>query len=377
MGDIIIYGPIGTERNEVSVQNVRAQLEANKDEKEIVVHLVSPGGDVFEGYSIYNALKNSGKKIITHIEGVCASIATLIAGAGEHIVMNRTAQFMIHNPAVQNLTGTADSKRLRGVANQLDQIKTLLIDVYERRTNLSKEELWTLYDNETWLTSAQAQEMGFVDESVDAIKAVATINLKTISAHMETSQKPGLIDRVVNFLFQKVKNEYSETLQDGTIVVIMSEDGDFTGKQILFEDGSPVPAGEHVLASGKTLIVDENSTITEVREPEVADNSQIENDMEKDKEIENLKAQLAEAQARADKAVAEAATAKATQTKFENRLSSLEKDLMSAKEQLTKTTGDTTPPAKGPVFKNHENPAQDFDPMGEEVKNILKSRNRI
>ena len=374
MGDIIIYGPIGTERNEVSVQNVRAQLEANKDEKEIVVHLVSPGGDVFEGYAIYNALKNSGKKIITHIEGVCASIATLIAGAGEKIIMNRTAQFMVHNPSVQNLTGTADSKRLIGVAKQLEQIKTLLIDVYERRTNLSKEKLWELYDNETWLTSAQAQEMGFVDESVDAIKAVAKVNLKNISAHMETTQKQGLVERLLNFLFQKVKNEYSETLADGKIVVIMSEDGDFTGKQILFDDGSPVPAGEHTLASGKTLVVDDNSTITEVKEAEVADNSQIENDMEKDKEIENLKAKLAEAHARV---VAEVATAKASQTKFENRITEVEKALIEAKEQLNKTVGDTTPPGKGPVFKNKDNPAMDFDPMGEEVLKLMKSRNRI
>jgi ATP-dependent protease ClpP protease subunit len=378
-GDIFIYGGIGSEAGEVSFKNVQAQISQNKDAEELIVHIISPGGDVFEGYSIYNALKNTGKKITTHIEGTCASIATLVAGAGSSIKMNRTAQFMIHNPQVQNLSGVADSKKLRNVADQLDQIKTLLIDVYDRRTDLGKEKLWELYDNETWLTADQAEKMGFIDESVDAIKAVARIDLQKIQTEMkETTLVNGIITRIKNLL--KFKNEYTETLQDGTIVVIMSEDGNFTGKGILYEDGSPVPAGEHTLASGKTLVVDGNSTITEVKEAVVENNE----DMEKDKEIENLKAQLAEATARAEKAVADAATAtkeiataKAETTKFQNKVTEIEKQFIALQTELKKTIGDNTEPPKGPVFKNTENPAKDYDPMGVDAMRILQGRNRI
>lgn len=375
MGDIFIYGGIGTGSGEVSFDNVKAQLAQNKEAQELTLHIISPGGDVFEGYSIYNALLNTGKKLTTHIEGTCASIATLIAGAGSEIIMNRTAQFMIHNPKVSGFNRDADAKELRNVANQLDQIKTLLIDVYDRKTTLGKEKLWELYDNETWLTAQDAQKMGFIDEVKDAIRAVATINLPKIKAEMEdTSKLKGLITRMTNWF--KFKNEMTETLEDGKVVVIMTEDGDFMGKQVIYDDGSPVPAGEHKLASGRTLVVDGSSTITEVKEA-VVDNTQVEQEMEKDKEIENLKAQLAEAQAKADQAVSQVTTATANATKFQNKIASLEKDFIELKEQALQTAGDKSTPPKGASFVNMDNPAQYYDPMGEEVRKNFKARNLI
>jgi ATP-dependent protease ClpP protease subunit len=372
-GDIFIYGGIGTERGEISSENVRAQIEQNKGAEELVLHIISPGGDVFEGESIYNALKNTGKKITTHIEGTCASIATLIAGAGDRIVMNKTARFMIHNPKVSGMASAADSRMLRSVAEQLDQIKGLLINVWDKKTSIGKEKLWELYDNETWLTAEQAEQMGFIDESVDAIKAVAKVDFTKFQTNMENKNVvSGLIKRITNAL--KFKNEMTETLEDGRVVVVMSEDGDFAGKQVIFEDGSPVPAGEHKLASGKTLVVDGASTITEVKEAEPVDNSKVEQDMEKDKEIENLKAQLAEAQAKAQEAVAQVTTAKAETLKFQNKVTSIEKDFLALKEEALKTVGEKVEVGSGPVFKNTGS-VQDFDPMGEEARKFYKNRN--
>lgn len=380
-GDIFIYGGIGTDRNEVSFDIVNRQIQENKAASELIVHIISPGGDVFEGEAIYNALKNTGKKITTHIEGTCASIATLIAGAGDKIVMNKTGRFMIHNPKIAGLNKAADSRDLRHIANQLDKIKGLFMNVWDAQTlkrnkPISTERLSELYDNETWMTADEAEREGFIDESVDAIKAVAKINLPKITSEMkDTSKIMGMINRFANFL--KFKNEMVETLEDGTKVVVMSEDGDFTGKQVIYEDGSPVPSGEHKLVSGKVLVVGDNGTITEVKEAEPVDNSQLEQDMEKDKEIENLKAQLAEAQAKAEQAVAQVATAKAETLKFQNKVTGLEKEFLTLKEEVSKTIGDTKPLPRGPVFKNVENPAMDYDPMGEEVKKNLRARNLI
>lgn len=375
-GDIYIYNVIGPDASmgEVSAENIRHQLKANKDAEELTLHIISPGGDVFEGYSIYNALKNSGKKITTHIEGTCASIATLVAAAGENIIMNRTAQFMIHNPKVSGLSSDADSKRLRNVADQLDQIKSILIDVYERKTGLSKEKLWELYDNETWMSAVEAEQMGFIDESVDAIKAVASFDLTNFTNNMkdakETSILQGLINRFSNLL--KYKNEQSVTLEDGTVILVMSEDGDFTGKTVTREDGSPLEPGDYKITDGRTITVGEGSTITEVKdaEPAAVAEPNKEEDMKKDEEIANLKAQLAEAKA-------QATTASASAVKFENRLKTVEKEFLTLKEEALKTLGEPAPQGKGPVFKNVDNPAMDFDPMGEEVKKNLKSRNII
>lgn len=374
VGHVYIYGGIGKERGEISFDNVNAQLSLpeNKASDEIYAHIISPGGDVFEGEAIYNALKNSGKKIITQIEGTCASIATLIAGAGEKIIMNRTGRFMIHNPKISAITQAADSRELRHVANQLDQIKTLLIDVYDRKTSLGKEKLWELYDNETWLTAEQAETMGFIDESVDAIKAVAKINLTAFK--MEEKDK-GLIKFFKNlFTLKKFKNEFTETLADGSVVVVMSEDGDWTGKQILKEDGTPLEAGSYTLVSGKVITVDANSTITEVTDAPAPEENKPE-DMEK---IKQLESQLAAALAAQQAAEAQVAAAnkgtEAVVARFEAKFKALEDNDKKREEDLKKMVGTIPTAGKGPIFVNTSG-EDTYDPMGEDALAFLRSRN--
>jgi len=377
-GQIFIYGGIGLDvrNHEVSSQDVRNQIDQNKAESELVVHIISPGGDVFEGEAIYNALKNSGKKITTHIEGTCASIATLIAAAGDTIIMNKTARFMIHNPKITGMQSAADSRDLRHVADQLDQIKTLLINVYLNKTGLGKEKLWELYDNETWLTADEAVTMGFIDESVDAIKAVATVNL----TKFKMKKTESLWAKFANML-STFKNAFTEALADGRVIVVESEDEDWTGKKVSFEDGSPVPAGEHQLASGKKIMVDDQGNITAVTEAEApADKQQNE---EMDNKIKELEAQLAEAktaketaEATAAAAQSQAASANAKALKFENRVSAIEKDFLKLKEEAGITVGDTKDLPKGPVFKN-ANQEQKGDPMGDFALQFYKNRNLV
>lgn len=380
-GHIFIYGGIGLDQreHEISADNVRQQINENKSESELIVHLISPGGDVFEGEAIYNALKNSGKKITTHIEGTCASIATLIAAAGSNIIMNKTARFMIHNPKISNMQTAADSRDLRHVADQLDQIKTLLINVYDSKTKLGKEKLWELYDNETWLTADQAQQMGFIDESVDAIKAVAKINLpKIISEMKDKKATESLFKRFQNWL---IKNEAREALEDGTVILVMSDDGDYTGKQVSYEDGTPLEPGDYKLAAGRMIVVGEGSVITEVKDAEPAAQAEPpaptqNTDMEKDKEIESLKAQLAEALKNANTATAEATTARVEKIKIENRVKAIEKDFLALKEEAMKTFGDTSDPGKGPSFVAKQDLSKN-DPMGDFALDFYKKRNII
>ena len=377
VGHIFIYGGIGTDKREreISFNDVRQQIEENKSASELVVHIISNGGDVFEGEAIYNALKNTGKKITTHIEGTCASIATLIAGAGSTIIMNKNARFMIHNPKISGFGASADSRDLRHVAAQLDQIKTLLIGVYDAKTSLGKEKLWELYDNETWLTADQAEQMGFIDESVDAIRAVAKVDLKKIN---KMAKEKNLWESFQNLLsLKKFKNEFTETLQDGKVIIIMSEDENWTGKQVIYEDGSPVPDGDHVLASGKVISV-ANGVISEVKEATAQDNQ----NEEMENKIKELEAQLAEARAAKDSAEAaakanetKAAEASAKALKFENRLTTIEKEFLALKEEAGKTIGDKTSPAIAPRPTNNNN--KNSDPMGDFALEFYRNRNLI
>lgn len=358
-GHVFIYGDIGQNRGEVSFDNVRQQLSLpeNKAADEIILHIISNGGEVFQGEAIYNALKNSGKKITTHIEGTCASIATLIAAAGERIIMNKTARFMIHNPKIAGIQTTLESKDLRDVANQLDQIKTLLINVYDKRTTLGKPKLWELYDNTTWLTADEAQQMGFVDESVDAIQAVAKVDFKQLKMKESKNLRQRFIE-AFNLVINKVTNSFTETLADGRAVIVESEDENWTGKMITLETGEPLPAGSYPLKSGKVLTVDANSTITQITE---APTPGTDNEME-DK-IKQLEAQLAEAKLAKETAEATAAaklteaqtaqqTAENRALKIEAKLTEFEKQFMEMKEQMLKTVGTAPDAGKGPVIKN-------------------------
>lgn len=373
-GHIFIYGGIGSGQGEISVNNIKAQIDPQASD--YLVHIISPGGEVFEGYGIYNLLKNTGKKVVTQIEGVCASIATLIAFAGEYIIMNKAAEFMIHNPKISDLKG--DSYDLRNVADQLDKIKSILIDVSGARAArngkpISKEKLWELYDNETWLTADEAETMGFIDESVDAIKAVAKVDLKHFI--MKQPNENWAIGIFKNFLgLRKFKNQFTETLQDGTVILVMSDDEDWTGKGVVYETGEPLPAGEHVLASGKTIVVNDQSVITEVKEAAPPQDNQENEEMEN--KIKELEAQLAEAKAAKDTAEAKAKSEAEKSAKIENRVQMIEKDYLKMKEFMEKTVGDKSEPPKGPAFKN-AGKDQAIDPMAQEALKYFRNRNII
>ena len=380
-GHIFIYGGIGSGPGEVSIKAVKAQLDPSADD--YVVHMVSPGGEVFEGYGIYNILKNSGKPIVTHVEGLCASIATLIAFAGDKIIMNKTSEFMIHNPKISDLKG--DASDLRNVANQLDVIKSLLIDVSSARaarnggSAVSRDEFMRLYDNETWLTAQQAKEFGFVDEVVDAIKAVARVDFKP--KMMEKNVLATLFKKFTNSLtVAKIKNEFTETLENGKVIVVASEDGAWEGKPVFYEDGSPVEDGEHPLKSGKVITV-AGGVITTVAEGQTPAAKQ--EDTEMNNKIQELEAQLAEAKAAKETAEASAAaaqaaatTAKAETSKIQNRVTGLERDFLALKEAAGITIGDTTPPPVNPNLKD-PNAGKNPDPMGDDALSFYKTRNVI
>lgn len=381
-GHVFIYGGIGSGPGETSLKSVKAQLDPQAEN--YIVHLVSPGGEVFEGFGIYNILKNSGKKITTHIEGVCASIATLIAFAGEEIVMNKTSEFMIHNPNISDLKG--DASDLRNVANQLDTIKGLLIEVSGARAArngkaIDAETLMKLYDNETWLTAQQAMEYGFVDRVEDAIKAVAKVDIKHLKMEKNLFQK--LAAKFSNALkLANIKNEFTETLSDGRVVIVMSEDGAWEGKQIVYEDGTPLEAGTYTLKTEKVITVGEGSVITTVAEgPAPEDKAKEEEVNNKIKELEaqlaEAKASQATAEASATAAKTEAATAKAETAKIQNRVKTIEQDFLKLKEEAMKTVGDNTPPLRGPVIKNADGDDKASDPMGDAALSYYKNRNII
>lgn len=162
--DIYIYGDIydswwDEETN--SAISLKDKLLQLGEISEINLHINSLGGDVFEGIAMFNLLKQHQANVNVYIDGVAASIASVIAMAGDTIYMPKNSMMMIHNCWSY---GCGNSKEFRKLADDLDKIMEASIESYMSKINISKDELKELLDNESWLTAQECLDMGFADE---------------------------------------------------------------------------------------------------------------------------------------------------------------------------------------------------------------------
>jgi ATP-dependent Clp protease, protease subunit len=148
----------------ITAEAFKRELDAITAPK-ISVRINSPGGDVFDGIAIYNALREHPSAVTTHIDGVAASSASVVALAGEQVLMAENAFYMIHNPWAF-VIGNSDD--LRKEADVLDKVSGSLLMAYQQKTGKTADELRALMTDETWYTAAEAAEAGFVDEVVSA-----------------------------------------------------------------------------------------------------------------------------------------------------------------------------------------------------------------
>ena len=147
----------------ITAQSIEEELN-NAGNKPLNIYINSNGGEVFEGFAIYNILKRyAGFKTVV-IDGLAASIASVIAMAGNKVQMNTASMMMIHNASGLCYGNAEDMKK---VVQALEQINEVIRDVYKARTNLDDERLSALMDNETFMTAKECVEYGFADEIVD------------------------------------------------------------------------------------------------------------------------------------------------------------------------------------------------------------------
>jgi ATP-dependent Clp protease protease subunit len=148
----------------IRAKDVVEKLEALKDEGAEVldVHLNSPGGDVWEGIGINSAIAawDRGTKRV-HIDGLAASIASIISMAGDEIEISPAGMVMVHAPFSFAI---GDAVELRKMADRLDTIKDVMCDIYAMRTGLAKPEVEKLVAEETWMSASEAVEKGFADK---------------------------------------------------------------------------------------------------------------------------------------------------------------------------------------------------------------------
>jgi ATP-dependent protease ClpP protease subunit len=148
----------------------------------IHLRINSPGGSVIEGTAIYNALRRHEGGLTVHIDAMAASMASVIAMAGQPVYMADNALLMIHNPWTVSM---GESKDLRKEADLLDKLKVNLRNAYVRKTGINAEEIGAMMDAETWLDAVEAVALGFADAIEEGVAAAATATPAQLRARFD------------------------------------------------------------------------------------------------------------------------------------------------------------------------------------------------
>jgi ATP-dependent protease ClpP protease subunit len=141
---------------------------------ELTVRINSPGGSVFDGVAIYNALKRHEARVTVWIDGIAASIASMIAMAGDEVVMPENAMLMLHDPSGLVLGTAAD---MRGMAEALDKMKAGMVAAYRDKSGRDDAEIEALMAAETWLSAQEAVELGLADRVEQPVRMAARFDL--------------------------------------------------------------------------------------------------------------------------------------------------------------------------------------------------------
>jgi len=311
----------------VNMKDVKNQLDAQKDAKEIIVHIHSEGGDVTEGFAIHDLLKAQGKPVTTQCEGLCASIATVIFLAGDTRIMSSNSEFFIHNP--WGFAG-GESGDIQQYADNLKKIEDKISDLYVTHSNMTKEEALQYMKDSKSFTAAEAYDAGFANTPSNEIKAVAKFRKNNTQMSKEAVTK-----EEVQGMFAKLMTSIKEAIAPKAVALVVQ---DANSTDVTFPDleddatpsvgdkatvdGSPA-SGEYVMPSGETYVF-ESGELTEIK----TDGSEDEEMLALKEENENLKTQIEDLKA---------SNLKLEQAKkdHENKLKEIQSEVVNLKKGLS------------------------------------------
>lgn len=169
--EVLIYDEIGVWG--ISAKDFVAEIKG-LDVSTIRLRINSPGGDVFDGIAILNALREHPAKVVVQVDALAASIASVIALAGDERIIASNAYFMVHNP-----WGLAigDAAELRKFADLLERVGDTLVKEYASATGQSQRQIREWMNAETWFDADQSVEHGFATAKADATGAKAAFDL--------------------------------------------------------------------------------------------------------------------------------------------------------------------------------------------------------
>ena len=236
------------------------------DDNHIDIELHSCGGDVAEGYAIYDALRATGKEISATVVGRCASMATviLLAAPIERRKMYPHAKILIHSPFCPGIEGSLDISALESLKAGLEAERERMLSLYVERCGVDRSLLEEQMAKETWFGGEIAKQLGFVSEVI--MPKSAKVSTKTIimSKENEMTVKKSLFERILAKAgYEKIEDVPAVALElttaGGDTLTVEREEGD---PQV---GDKASPDGEHVMPDGKTIVVTDG-VITEIRD---------------------------------------------------------------------------------------------------------------
>jgi ATP-dependent Clp endopeptidase proteolytic subunit ClpP len=243
--DVYIFDEIGM--GGVNAQGFIEEIKSFKDSP-MNLHINCVGGDVFDGMAIYNIIKKRTAKTTVYIEGIAASMGSVIALAADNVVMAENSLFMIHN-AWGGAMGEA--KEMKKTAKLLDKISGEIADIYVKKTKLPYDKVKEMMDEETWLNAEEALELGFIDSISDAIKVAAKYDVSkfknitnkeiknklsiNIKSKKMTDELKAWFNGKVEDIIARVKSENVDTDSKSNVEVTMSDEAEILNKFSDFE----------------------------------------------------------------------------------------------------------------------------------------------
>jgi len=278
--EILIYDQIGKsfwDDSGVGAKEFAQALKEIPHEKEIVVAINSPGGNVFDGLAIYHQLQARQSKVVTRVDGLAASIASVIAMAGRETRMPKNALLMIHDPSALAIGNAAD---MRKMADVLDKNKSVLVGIYHAKTGKPTAEIEKEMTAETWFTGPEAKDGGYIDTVTDQVSiandcdlapfhfrhiqsiiidSAAPLDSKPKSEMSTTAAKPETVQETPLTLLERLKNLLAPADDKKELTDLRVEVNRLTGElttlktenSTLKEAGKTKPAEVEVLANAK------------------------------------------------------------------------------------------------------------------------------
>ena len=187
--------------DEVTPQIFKDDL--NSVDGDITVYINSPGGDCIAAAQIYNMLTEYPHNVTVKIDGLAASAASVVAMAGDTVLMSPVSMLMAHNPSTIAFGDSAEMERAIGMLNE---VKESIINAYERKTGLPRAELSKLMDAETWMNANKALELGFCDDIMERTKPNEGNSVDDMVMYSQRT-----FDRV---LLNKIEAQFKKERQD-------------------------------------------------------------------------------------------------------------------------------------------------------------------